>query len=64
MRYSFRWFGPKDPTSLSFIKQTGAREIVSSLAEEKYGETWSVEKIRKRQNIIKKNKDNSKIQLN
>ena len=38
MRYTFRWFGPKDPTSLSFIKQTGAKEIVTSLADVKYGE--------------------------
>ena len=56
MRYTFRWFGPKDPTSLSFIKQTGAKEIVTSLADVKYGESWSISNIQKRQKLIQENK--------
>ena len=63
MKYAFRWFGPQDPTSLKYIKQTGAKEIVTSLAEEKYGEKWSVAKIQKRKNLIQKIDSKSKLKL-
>jgi len=56
MIYTFKWFGPKDPTSLSFIKQTGAEEVVTSLADVKYGESWSISNIQKRQKKIQENK--------
>ena len=56
MEFTFRWFGPKDPTSLSFIKQTGAKEVVTSLADAKYGESWSISNIQKRQKLIQENK--------
>ena len=62
MKYAFRWFGPQDPTSLKYIKQTGAKEIVTSLADVKYGEKWSVSEIRKRQKLIQNNK-NKDIEL-
>ena len=58
MEYTFRWFGPQDPTSLKYIKQTGAKEIVTSLADVKYGEKWSVSKIKKRQKLIQNTKNN------
>ena len=62
MRYAFRWFGPQDPTSLKYIKQTGAKEIVTSLADVKYGEKWTVSRINKRQKLIQYNQ-NKEMQL-
>ena len=50
MRYTFRWFGPKDPTSLSFIKQTGAKEVVTSLADVKYGKAGQFQTFKKDKN--------------
>ena len=37
MKYSFRWFGPSDPTNLNQIRQIGANNIVSALADTKNG---------------------------
>ena len=48
MEYTFRWFGPKDPSKLHHIKQIGVSGIVTSLAEVKYGEKWSYKEINKR----------------
>ena len=38
MKYTFRWFGPKDPSKLEYIKQIGVSGIVTSLAHIQYGE--------------------------
>lgn len=43
---TFRWFGPRDPISLSQIRQIPAvRGIVSALYEVPVGDPWPVEKI-------------------
>ena len=55
MEYTFRWFGPKDPSKLNHIKQIGVSGIVTSLAEIKYGEKWSYKEINKRKKLIEKN---------
>lgn len=49
---SFRWFGPNDPVSLPFIRQTGATAVFTSLHQIPYGELWPREAIRERKRMI------------
>jgi len=63
MQYSFRWFGPNDPTNLNQIRQVGANNIVTSLADIKYGEKWTNEAIQKRKKIIEAVKPNNELKL-
>ena len=62
MQNSFRWYGPNDPVTLSDIRQTNAKYVVTSLHQIPYGEKWTKDEVKKRINFI--NKYNSVKNIN
>lgn len=52
MEESFRWYGPADTVPLSYIRQTGATAVFTSLHQIPYGELWPREAIRERKRVL------------
>jgi mannonate dehydratase len=52
MEKTWRWFGPKDPITLSMLRQIGVEGIVTALHDVANGEVWTVEAITAMKNYI------------
>lgn len=52
MEESFRWYGPNDTVPLSYIRQTGASAVFTSLHQIPYGDLWPREAIAERKAVV------------
>ncbi len=59
MRQTWRWFGPRDLTSIDDMRQAGVEGVVSALHHVPTGAVWTLDEIRRRQDEIGRTKDGS-----
>lgn len=59
MRQTWRWFGPRDLTSIDDMRQAGVEAVVSALHHVPTGAVWPLDEIEKRQDEIGRMKDGS-----
>lgn len=55
MLKTWRWFGVENDVPLKYIRQSGVKDIVTSLNHVPYGEEWTVEDIMKRKQLLEEN---------
>ncbi|MEJ5019016.1 mannonate dehydratase [Ochrobactrum vermis] len=63
MRQTWRWFGPKDLTSVDDMRQAGVEGVVSALHHVPTGEIWTADEIALRQAQIGRMKDGARSRL-